>query len=150
MRGRKLGHFVSEETKLKISKKRYGKKASVLTREKMSETHKKLKSGSRLPVFIGENNPNWKGGITPLTSRVRRCFKNRQWISDIFTRDDYTCANCGARSGNGKKVILNAHHIEAFSDIMKRNGIKTLEDALVCEELWNINNGVTLCKNCHN
>lgn len=26
---------------------------------------------------------------------------------------------------------------------------KTLEDAENCEELWNINNGRTLCKSCH-
>jgi len=27
--------------------------------------------------------------------------------------------------------------------------IKTFEQALTCEELWNINNGETLCKKCH-
>lgn len=33
--------------------------------------------------------------------------------------------------------------------IQEENNIKTLEDAENCEELWNINNGRTLCRNCH-
>lgn len=30
-----------------------------------------------------------------------------------------------------------------------RNYGKNNEDALMCEEFWNLNNGRTLCKNCH-
>lgn len=29
------------------------------------------------------------------------------------------------------------------------NDITTYEQAMDCEELWNINNGVTYCKGCH-
>lgn len=93
---------------------------------------------------FGEKHYNWKGGITPFTKQIRGCFKNRQWICDIFQRDDYTCANCGIR---GRK--LHAHHIKAFSIILKENNISTLEQALSCEELWNINNGIILCEDCH-
>jgi len=28
--------------------------------------------------------------------------------------------------------------------------INSLEEALNCEELWNVNNGRTLCRKCHN
>ena len=77
--------------------------------------------------------------------RIRNCFKYRQWRSDVFTRDDFTCQKCGDnKSGN-----LNAHHIKLFSTILDEYKIKTLEQALDCEELWNINNGQTLCKKCH-
>jgi hypothetical protein len=101
---------------------------------------------------IGEKNPmygkrpwNFNGDIAILSRRIRHLFEYRQWRSDIFTRDDYICQHCGKRGGN-----LEAHHIKLFSIILKENNIKSIEDARDCEELWNINNGQTLCVSCHN
>lgn len=90
------------------------------------------------------NHPSWKGGITPLAKRIRNSLKYRQWRSDIFTRDDFTCQECNRRG-----IYLHAHHIESFAFILEINDIKTYEQAMACEELWNINNGITLCKDCH-
>ena len=42
-----------------------------------------------------------------------------------------------------------AHHIKEFSKIIEEYQIKTLEQALNCDEMWNINNGQTLCWECH-
>ena len=39
--------------------------------------------------------------------------------------------------------------IKRFIDIVKENNIKTLEEALNCKELWNLDNGIVYCKNCH-
>jgi len=86
----------------------------------------------------------WKGGITPLTQQIRGCFKMRQWISDIFTRDNFTCQECFIRGGT-----LNAHHLKQFAVIFEQNKIKSLQQALDCDEFWNINNGRTLCVSCH-
>lgn len=44
---------------------------------------------------------------------------------------------------------LNVDHIISFIEILKVWKIKTLEDALNCPDLWDINNGRTLCLDCH-
>lgn len=93
---------------------------------------------------VGEKHWNWKGGITRLQERIRKTFKYRQWRSDVFTRDDFTCQGCGRRG-----IMLNAHHIVPFSDIIELNDVRTIDQAINCEELWNINNGITLCEECH-
>ena len=93
----------------------------------------------------GEKNPMWKGGVTPLYLLIRKCFEYRQWRSDVFTRDNFTCQICGDdRGGN-----LQAHHKISFSDILNKYEITTYDEAINCEALWNINNGVTLCEKCH-
>lgn len=116
-----------------LSKTRVGVKLSIERRKKIGEGHK------------GEKNFRWKGGITPLVLVIRHCFQYRQWRSDCFTRDNYTCQICGLRGG-----ILNAdHYPKMFTEIFHENNIKSLEQALECEEFWNINNGRTLCRECH-
>jgi hypothetical protein len=92
-----------------------------------------------------ENHYNWKGGVTTLYMQIRQCFEYRQWRSDVFSRDNYTCVVCGDNRGGN----LNADHIKHFSVILQQYDIKLLEDAIFCEELWDINNGRTLCQECH-
>ena len=127
-KGNKLGKKFEKGNKFALGIKwNHSKK----TKEKMSLERR------------GKNNPAWRGGISLLVARIRRSFKYRQWRSDVFTRDGFTCQECG------KIDCLEAHHIDRFIDIIKRNEIKTLEQALDCENLWNINNGETLCEECH-
>lgn len=151
----------SKETKLKISRlhkgklhlqfrgvnnSKYGTHPSEETREKMSKAKKGKPTGRPSPFRgkYGVESSNWKGGITKLNGQIYNSFKYRQWRSDIFTRDNFTCQECGIRG-----EILNAHHIKPFSKIIQFYEITTLQEALECEELWNINNGITLCKKCH-
>ena len=143
----------------KGNKSHFGIKHNEESKKKMSSSAKKrgfngfgFKKGQpRHPNWIkamnkmrGENCYNWKGGITPLNKLIRASFKYRQWISDIFTRDDFTCQICNKRG-----CYLEAHHIKEFNKIIAENNIKTFDDAMNCEELWNINNGMTLCFKCH-
>lgn len=107
---------------------------------KHSEESKKKISLSH----AGEKAYQFKG-LTPLNISIRTCFKYRQWRSDVFTRDNFTCQFClDKRGGN-----LEADHIKPFALILKENNIKSFKQALDCEELWNINNGRTLCIRCH-
>lgn len=118
---------------------------SQISREKISKGLKGIKRSEEWKEkHRGKNHGRWKGGITSLVRRIRNSYKYRQWRSDVFTRDDFTCQECGRRGG-----CLHAHHKEAFADIMEFNDIKTYEQAMNCEELWNVNNGITYCKKYH-
>ena len=161
------GKIVTKETREKLRIINTGKKLTEEHKKKISEANKgkinenrsmRLKQGmfkghhhtleSRLK--IGKNNKGekchfWKGGITLLTDKIRTCFKYRQWRSDIYTRDNFICQICDQRGGE-----KNAdHYPESFSSIINRLKIKSFEQALECEELWNLNNGRTLCVPCH-
>ncbi len=86
------------------------------------------------------------GRITPFRMVVRRCFKYKQWRADIFERDKFTCQKCEAHG-----VYLEAdHYPKLFSQIMDEFKITTLDQAFKCQQLWDINNGRTLCRECHN
>lgn len=117
----------------------WGKERPLFVRDKISLSRKE--SG----VAAGELNPNWKGGITKVKASIRTCEKYRKWCLSIFRRDNFSCVDCGDNRGGN----LNAHHIKSVSLILKENNIITLDSALLCEELWDINNGKTLCIDCH-
>lgn len=73
--------------------------------------------------------------LIPEDIRIKKRFRTKQgsyaiWRKSVFERDNYTCCNCGKRGD-----ILNAHHL---------NGYNWFEDGRL-----DINNGVTLCKKCH-
>ncbi len=91
-----------------------------------------------------KNNPNWQGGITPINLQIKQSNNYKSWRKAIFERDNYTCVWCNQRGGK-----LNVDHIKPYNIIIKNNNIKTLKQAIKCKELWNINNGRTLCLNCH-
>lgn len=133
----------TDEWKRKISERVKGEKHPMYGKHHTEETREKMIK-SHIGLQKRENHPNWKGGITPLTKRIRRSFEYRQWRSDVFTRDDFTCQECNRRSG-----YLHAHHKKPFALIFELNDITTFEQAQNCAELWNINNGITYCRECH-
>lgn len=140
------GQKPSLETRKKMSdaKKRNptrywaGKRLSPETVERLRIAHKGQKpwnTGKKRPEISGQNSPNWKGGITPLNSKIRHSLEYKLWRSSVFERDNYTCVWCGARSERGSVVMLNADHIKPF--------------ALFPELRFAIDNGRTLCVPCH-
>lgn len=91
----------------------------------------------------GKLSANWKGGATKFNKIVRMMKENIDWKIEVFKRDEFTCQECA------EKGYVEAHHIDRLTDILKRNNIQTQDEALNCKELWNVDNGITLCKPCH-
>ena len=96
-----------------------------------------------------ERHPAWKGGITPLHKQIRDSKEYKRWTKEVLRLGEYTCQDCGDRNGQGYAVYLEAHHLNPLSKIVKVNHITTLAEAVACIELWNINNGLCVCKKCH-
>ena len=92
----------------------------------------------------GAGHYNWKGGITPIHTAVRNSLLTKIWRRAVLKRDSYRCQHCNKVGGK-----LHAHHIIFFSTIMEVHNITTLEEAEACETLWEVSNGLTLCKKCH-
>jgi hypothetical protein len=61
-------------------------------------------------------------------------------------RDNYQCTECGVASTGNNLVV---HHLKQFAQILKENGITSVKEAERCTELWDTDNGQTLCKSCH-
>jgi len=106
------------------------------------ESNKKNRQ-AHLGKIEGQKHWNWKGGIASELNKIRNMFYYKEWRKKVFRKDYWTCQICGTK---GKKIW--ADHIKPFSLIIKENKIKTIINAKNCEELWNINNGRTVCQNC--
>lgn len=121
-----LGFHHSEKTRESIRNKLKGRHVSPATEFKK-----------------GERSGNWKGGISSLYFSIRSSDKYKLWRSEIYQRDRWACQTCG-----GKRDI-EMHHIINFAGIIEKYKIRSLEEAEKCNLLWDLNNGVTLCKDCH-
>jgi 5-methylcytosine-specific restriction endonuclease McrA len=139
-----LGKHHTEETKRKIGAVHKGKIISEEIKQKIREKRKQqvMKPCSeemrreRSERNRGDKSHFWKGGIAPENERIRQGIEFRLWREAVFARDNWTCQDCGLRSGNGEKVTLNAHHIKGF--------------AKYPDLRFAIDNGITLCVKCHN
>lgn len=83
-----------------------------------------------LSVHLGDKSHLWKGGLTERSKIERTCSAYRKWRLDIFKRDNFTCVECGKRDRT-----IEAHHIKPQSENP--------------ELRYEIDNGITLCHECH-
>ena len=77
------------------------------------------------------NNSIYTGISLPENRAMRQTEEYREWRTKIFKADNFTCQNCGVQGGP-----LNAHHLKSFTQYP--------------ELRFDVNNGVTLCRECHN
>ena len=130
-----------------ISKSKTGTTYPPRSEEYCNTISKALKGNPKVIASAqrGEKSLWWKGGITPLNHQIRDSLENKNWTLSVFQRDNFQCQTCKHRGGD-----LEAHHIKPFSKIIEQYNIKTMKDARGCTELWDIDNGITFCKKCHN
>ena len=123
-----LGHKPSEETRKKISE------AHKLTGRKPPSQKGKIGywKNKKRPDVSGKNHYGWKGGITPLSIAIRKGLEHKEWTLKVFQADGFRCQmpDCPQT-----ERYLNAHHIKTFS---KYPGLR-----------FKVNNGITLCRDCH-
>lgn len=86
---------------------------------------------------VGDKHPNFNPTLSDeerLNNRYQLNGQNlRDWRVKVYERDNYTCQTCGLKeevSGN-----LNAHHLDGWHWCKERR--------------FDIDNGITLCVDCH-
>lgn len=79
---------------------------------------------------VGEENPNWRGGVSAENAIVRGSIKYKEWAYAVKKQANFTCGKCGQVGGK-----LVSHHLEPFWEYP--------------ESRFDIDNGVCMCKECH-
>ena len=145
------GDRISRSTEFKKGERRsikteFGNKPPWNKGLKGSSYKKHYKNGMKNLIKPGHipHNKGKQKPTTPLRKAIRQCFKMRSWVNSCYIRDDFTCQECGERGGK-----LSVHHIIHFQTLLRVNNIKSFQDAIECDDLWNQLNGITLCIKCH-
>lgn len=77
-----------------------------------------------------EKSHFWKGGKTSASKLAKTSAEYKEWRMKVFVRDGFKCQVCG-KTGNN----IEAHHIK--------------EQCNYPELRYDVNNGITLCHECH-
>ena len=85
---------------------------------------------------------NRKNKDCDLLSRLRGTLQYRHWRQNVAMRDKFTCQNCGSTEN------LHVHHIKELYKIAEENH-NDYEKTLQSYDFNDINNGITLCSECH-
>jgi len=110
-----------------------------------SQDHRRTLSEARIKKGLakGHKNPNWKGGVATLHSRIRSGARFKKWRKEVFDSNEKECVFCGTCDR------LEVDHIKQFRFIVADHNIKTVGGAIKCEELWDVSNGRILCRFCN-
>ena len=124
------GKSQPEDYKMMMSERMLGENNPYFGKKHSEEIRRKMR---------GENNGNWKGGISETNHLVRESGDYKSWRTSVFQRDNYICQECNLKGGWSiklkRRILIQADHIKPFS--------------LFPELRFDINNGRTLCVDCH-
>ena len=71
-------------------------------------------------------------------------YKYRMWRVEVFSRDDKTCQHCFTKTGP-----MEAHHKIPILSIIRQNESRIKAGDFDIPLLYDKENGITLCRNCH-
>lgn len=140
------GKKLSEETKQKIREatfRQFAEKGHPNLGKTWQMDETKKKNMARKGMWAKEKNPSWQGGISPFRQLLRNSDKYKEWRTSVFIRDSRQCVECGSRDE------IQADHIYPFYKILDEENITNERQGFACGRLWDINNGRTLCVECH-
>jgi hypothetical protein len=84
-----------------------------------------------------------------LKLKIRNKTEYLKWRISVLERDNFRCKVCSASIKDNKNLRLEVHHVKTFNDICNENNITTIKQALSSEEIWRLDNGISLCFSCH-
>lgn len=126
-------------------KSKIGIRRKESTNEKIKEAHKRKEFGFQKGLI--PKNKFKDRYLICLRARIRTKDQYLEWRLKIINRDKRKCDVCNSTSSKENPIL--AHHLESFSSILINHNIRTIDEAFNCKELFDINNGITLCKKCH-
>ena len=123
---------MSEESRAKMSAAAKARPSNRIGRKHTPEARAKISAKTRENAAKGKRAPGYIDGRGVERRGLRLSPELKRWRYDVFLRDEFACCHCGDDTGGN----LNAHHIRPFAKFP--------------ELRFDIRNGVTLCKGCHN
>lgn len=125
-------------------------------KERYSKTMRENRLDGTIPTLTGSNHPQWKGGTSSITQRVRGSHTLHElWRYPILKRDNFTCQKCK----NPGKLAVH-HYDERMAEIISnyitdgKHELTWEEESSVVERivLHHVTKqvfGITLCYECH-
>jgi hypothetical protein len=114
--------------------------------DKQKEEEEALKDGSTENL---SDDDDTRLPVSLLKPRIRNTTEYLKWRIAILKRDNFKCQVCTASIKDNKGLRLEVHHAKTFNDIFTENNITSMKQALECNEIWSLDNGISLCYNCH-
>jgi transposase len=129
----RVGKKLSKKHKLRIKETQKGRIKSKEECTNISNSKKGIKftKTHRIKLSLVKTGEKlFTGFKRSINDRLRHSQYYKNWRTEVFKRDNYTCQECGK-----KNCYLEAHHIKPFSKYP--------------ELRFEISNGITVCRNCH-
>lgn len=125
------GKQMSAESRQKMSEAAKRRASNRIGKRHTAETRQKISAITRERTARGEQHYAYSHGQHQRNLEDRRSVEYQHWRDAVYARDGYTCQHCGdSRGGN-----LQAHHIQPYAEFP--------------ELRYDVANGLTLCRDCH-
>lgn len=133
--------FSDEAKHLRMMRKLYRKRIAIFVeRIRVDDKYRK----EQIPLSLEEvrRKEEYKSYIV-LRAEIEKMPIYEGWRKDVIKKCESICQMCGYCEN------LEVHHRISMHSILKGYNINSVERAIDCKQLWDVNNGVLLCKECH-